>query len=95
MALPFAGGRVPGAHGQYPAYANGKEAYRCSACGLVNPWGPTWTAYTSILEMEESGLLATYRAGGYPVACSPKCQQVVMAHVNNAPLVERKPRSRR
>lgn len=90
MRLPFDGGRVPGANGNYPAYPNGKEAYRCSACGFINPWGPGWSAYCSIREQEESNLLASYRPGGYPVACSPPCQDVVRRAVAASGHVTRK-----
>jgi hypothetical protein len=45
----------------------GGRIHRCDICGKVEPWGPTWTRYTSLMHDE------TCRAEEIPSACSEPC----------------------
>lgn len=95
MALPFPGGKVrfPDGDTRYP---DGRHAWRCAACGKVNPWGPTWGGYWSYRD-EDDGLFADH-GRGYAVWCSAPCQSMLIAvgecsaALFSEPTVTRKPR---
>lgn len=94
-SLPFRGGVVPDCTGSYPAYANGKNAWRCSACGKVGPWMPSSGGYWSLLDEENTGIIADARPGGWPYWCSPECQGKVVASGATTELVVRTSPKRR
>jgi hypothetical protein len=92
LPTPHRGGKI--SHG--PSYPSGKVAWRCAWCGLVNPWGPTWGGWWSILEEESGyGLLAT-DTSNHVVWCSPDCMTALSPWCGPATVeVRRKPRQRR
>jgi hypothetical protein len=65
----------------------GGSIYRCDICGKVEPWGPTWTRYSSIAHDE------TCRKGEIPTACSEPCKAELARRVDAGEIVLPKLRS--
>ncbi len=48
----------------------GNKTYKCSVCGNVDQWGPTWSRYSSI-DLDETC------PNDVPYACCDACAEVV------------------